>query len=272
MKLIAHNSCLIFKVQQEIGFATFETESYDVESNDATISNILNTNSEGKVMYSVSLVTGGSADSIATIDSTTGKLTIKNGAKGHIKVTATIAPNGDFEQLTASYLVDVYKLYKAGEEIDCTKEDFAQSEFQTYDGGWLYTGTNKTGQSVRVYHIPAQIYKNKVAIFQIKGYENYPESELPLGYASDVFIKKPDTGRDRVAIPLKQNKVSDAQNATCKNVSETGGQVRIIRYPSETWADIELKYMFIQASVNDFPSNLYLSTVDDIKDYGDYDL
>lgn len=272
MKLIAHNSCLIFKVQQEIGFATFETESYDVESKDATISNILNTNSEGKVRYSVSLVTGGSADSIATIDSQTGKLTIKNGAKGHIKVTATIAPKGDFEQLTASYLVDVYKLYKAGEEIDCTKEDFSQSEFQNYNGGYLYTGSNKAGKSVRLYHIPAQIYKNKVAIFQIKGYENYPNSELALGYASDVFIKSEDTGRGRSALQLKQNKTSDALNATCKNIAETSGQVKIIRYPEETWGDIELKYMFIQASVNDFPSNLYLSTVDDIKDYGDYDL
>lgn len=271
MKLIAHNSCLIFKVQQEIGFATFETESYDVESNDATIGNILNTNSEGKVTYSVSLVTGGSADSIATIDRATGKLTIKNGTKGHIKVTATIAPNGDFEQLTASYLVDVYKLYKAGEEIDCTKEDFSQSEFQNYSGGYLYTGSNKAGQSVRVYHIPAQIYKNKVAIFQIKGYENYPDSELALGYASDVFIKEADTGRERSSLPLRQNK-NDSVIATCKNIAETSGQVKIIRWPEEKWGDIELKYMFIQASVNDFPSNLYLSTVDDIKDYGDYDL
>lgn len=273
MKLIAHNSCLVFKVQQEAAYARFETPNYDIESKNVNINNPLDTNSDGKVTYSVTLVSGGSAEGTATINQNTGKLTIPNGARGHIKVTAAIADDGIHGALTAEYTVNLYKLYKAGEELDCEKEDYSQAEFQHYNGGFLYTGSNKQGQSVRVYHVPEGIYKADVKLFKIVGYNDYISSSLQIGYMSDVFIKTADLERDRSALifNLNQDASSGVVSALYNNIATTEGQMMIVRYPS-TWKGIELKYLFLQAPENDFPSGkIYVTTVEDIKDYGDYD-
>lgn len=269
--------CLVITLPSEASvYARFTNPRYDIESKNGVVSNVLNTNSDGAITYSISKIDGSSADGIASIDAI-GKVTIIDGAMGHLVVTANIEATEEYESISASYLIDVYKLYKAGEELDVEKQDFNGYNVSFYSPYWRLSNYNASQNSVRAYKIPKSLWKKDSGWVIHGAIETFQDSSMEVLKATNFEPRTTSLGGDILPdgnevlvlnlISLQAEGFGNRYTNFASSGSDNG---KFVRYPADKYKDMDFKWMYFSAPNPVFAeTGIFLTVNEDFKDYGD---
>lgn len=269
--------CFVIELPYDKVFAYFEKDRFDIDSKEETIIiNYLNTNHDGEISYALTKTDGSSAEEIATIDED-GLVTIKKGAKGHIIITANISRTEENDPIILSYKVDVYKLYKAGEELDVEKQDYNGYKKALYSPYWQLTKYKSENFSVRKYKVPEVFFTKKTGWVISGAKENFPDSDVVPLSAVNFNVSTNSLGGDTTDdgticknADLVSLQKSGYGNKYSDFASSGSNEGKFVYYPAENYLDFKIKYLILEAPVSNFEnSGVYLTISEDFKDYGD---